>query len=498
MQDQEFITDQSSENIENQEPVSAAHETETLSGFNPGAEQIEQETVVFSQPAENFADAPTVQAVSPDEDELFGKYEIKNWDFTPRIYKIFAASAILNILFLLTVAQTNVLRTKACDSPLVAGFCQVLDAVYLGSKILGTDDEFVSKPYEKTELEDAEIVWLDQTGIEPPLTYPAGYFQIANPEMFPAEDPLANPDNSGFPSVVNQAPPMSANPTSPNPIMPSVTDNSGVMNRRQRLPKTNKNAIPNDLPTGINVTPTEDNTADSKNPKDSTKENVADNKEKSDSKQPAITSDPLKKVEINRKPFDDFGVEVNAKVANESLDLTKPFEIVMVGTIRKDGKIDTAPDKSRIIKQIGDEKMLAVAKEAVEAIGESGILGYLSELDVEKVTLQLIQTDNSIKVVIASDQKTPNNAKSKASSLNIIIEGAKFLAKTDDEKALLNGAKVTSDKKNFIINFDLSKEIAHPMIKRALEKAEAKRKAAEQNKPNSTAQTVNNNVNTSK
>ena len=316
--------------------------------------------------------------------------------------------------------------------------------------------------------------------------------------MFPAEDPLANLDNSGFPSIVNQAPPMS-NPTSPNPIMPSVPNNSGVMNRRQRLPKSNKNAIPNDLPTGININPTEDQT-DSKTPKDPTvAENTGDKtKEKPDPKQPDIKSDPVGSVKINRKPYDDFGIDVNEKVAKENLDLTQPFELIMDGAITKDGKIDTAPNKSRFIKQTGDEKMIAVAKEAIEAIGESGILGYLSNLDVEKVNLQLIQTENEIKVVIISDQKTASKAQTKASALNIIISGAKTFAKTDDEKALLQGATITNKDKNFIINFNLSKEIAHPMIKRALEKVEAKRKAAEQTKPNSTAQTVNQNTNTSK
>ena len=46
------------------------------------------------------------------EQELFQSYEVKNWDFSPRIYKILAASAIFNVLALLVVAQTNVLTTK--------------------------------------------------------------------------------------------------------------------------------------------------------------------------------------------------------------------------------------------------------------------------------------------------------------------------------------------------------------------------------------------------
>ena len=41
------------------------------------------------------------------EQELFNNYELRNWDFSPRIYKILAASAIFNVLALLIFAQTN-------------------------------------------------------------------------------------------------------------------------------------------------------------------------------------------------------------------------------------------------------------------------------------------------------------------------------------------------------------------------------------------------------
>ena len=503
MQDQEFTRDQISQNQENQETVFPVSEAETVSNFSQDADQPEQETVVFSQAAENpptdqfeVQTAQTVPAQAGEE-ELFGRYEIKNWDFTPRIYKIFAASAILNILFLLTVAQTNVLRTKACDSPLVGGFCQVLDALYVGGKVIGSDDEFVSKPYEKTELEDAEIVWFDRTGDEPPLTYPAGYFQIANPEMFPLDDPLAqNLDNSGFPSIINQAPPVT-NSTSPNPIMPSVPNNSGVMNRRQRLPKANKNAIPSDLPTGINVNPTEETTADATNPKDSTKDNVADNKKPEEKpKQPGLETLPNADEIINKKPLQDFGETVLDKVAKKEIDLNKPFSVVMFGTITKEGKFDQK--KSAYLKSSGDQQMVDTAKSAFEAIGDSGILTYLKRLGVDQIKFELVQNDKEIYAVITSDQKTENDAKKVSSGLNFAMTIGKSTVKEEDTLALLNAAKVESKNKTFILNFNIEKAIAQQLIKRQLDKAEAKRKAAEQNKPNSTAQTINQNVNTSK
>ncbi len=507
MQDQEFITEQNSENLENQESVNAAPEIETQPNFNVNAVLPEQETVVFSPPSQNFADAPKspqmLQTISTGEEELFEKYEIKNWEFTPRFYKIFAFSAVFTTLFLVTVAQTDVLRTKACDSPLVGGFCQVLDTLYVGSKIIGSDDEFVSKDYEKTEIADADIVWLDKTGMEPPLTYPAGYFQISNPEMFPPEgDPLnpANLNDPNFPSIVNIAPPM-PNPSSPNPIMPRMPAprNNSIFNRPQKLPKARKNAIPNDLPDGI-VLPGDENQAEIKEPKNPSKENTAANKDKNEEKekpkQNGLETLPVADDIINKKPLQDFGNEVLDKVGNKQIDLTKAFSVVMVGTITDDGKFDQK--KSAYLKSSGDQAMIDTAKSAIEAIGDSGILTYLKRLDVNQIKFELVQNDKEIYAIITSDQKSVPKASSVATGLNFALGIGRSTVKEEDTLALLNAAKVESKEKTFILNFNLEKAIAQQLIKRQLDKAEAKRKLEQQTKPNSTAQTVNKNENTSR
>lgn len=509
MQDQEFTKDQNLENTENQETVNVSPETETVRNFNSNANETERETVVFSRPFEVPIETQTASPdqnipsnASSDQEELFDHYEIKSWSWTPRIYKIFAFSAIFNILFIVTVAQTNILRAKACDSPLVGGFCQVLDTLYVGGKVLSTDAEWGSRDYEQDKISDADVVWLDKTGImEQPLNYPAGYFQIANPEQFLPEQNGMIPGMTDFPTAINSSPAM-PNPTTVNPtINPTFPrNNGGAFTRPARTPKVKGNEITGDFPTIGDMIPgdaTNDATNNAtKKPKDET---VAENKAKTESKQPDIKTPSVDgKVDVNRKPLDDFGNMVNDKIAKESLDVTKPFEIVMVGAITKDGKIDTDPKKSRFIKQEGDEKMVEVVKEAIEAIGESGVLAYLKNIDVENVTLQFVQTDNEIKVVVISDQKSAEKAKSKASALNLIMSAAMLTAKTDDEKALLNSSKVTNSDKNFVINFNLTKEIAHPMIKRALEKAEAKRKQAEETKPNSTAQTAKTQENAAK
>ena len=136
-----------------------------------------------------------------EEGDLFHNYELKNWELSPRLYKILGISAFANILAILIVAQTSLLTMKGCDSPLVGSVCQVLDTVYVGSMLFGTDREYVDAAYDKTDLGDGDITFVDVSGAAPPLSYPEGYFQVANPDEYAmmrqqASDPMFN---SGFP-----------------------------------------------------------------------------------------------------------------------------------------------------------------------------------------------------------------------------------------------------------------------------------------------------------
>ena len=503
MQDQDFTKDQSLENNQNQETDNTSPEVETVQNFSLNEEEPEQETLVFSRPVEVPVETPNVSTdenispnVSTDEEELFGKYEIKSWNWTPRIYKIFAFSAIFNILFLVAVAQTDILRTKACDSPLVGGFCQVIDTLYVGGKILGTDAEWGSKDYEPGKINDADVVWVDKTSMELPLEYPAGYFQIANPEQFPPEGTI--PGMPDFSAGINSTPSVvTPNPTVNNPtITPNSPNNKGIFSRAARPPKAPKgDVITGKLPDGINIDPTEETKSDTKKPNtDTTAETKKPDEDKP--KQSGLQTLPVAEEIINKKPLQDFGNVVLDKVAKKEVDLNKEFSITMVGTITDEGKLD--PKKSAFVKSSGDQAMVDVAKLAIEAIGNSGLLTYLKRLDVNQIKFDLVQNDQGISVVIVSDQKSKNSAEKVTSGLNTAISLGKMTVKEEDTLALLNAAKVESKEKSFILNFNLEKAIAQQLIKRQLEKAEAKRKQAEETKPNSTAQTVNNNTSAKK
>ena len=442
--------------------------------------------------------------------ELFAEYEIKNWNFSPRIYKILGASAVFNILAILVFAQTNMLTRKGCESPLVSRVCQVLDTVYVGSLLFDTDSEYVSRDYQKTELEDAEITYIDVSNETPPLTYPEGYFALANPEEFAA---MQNADGD-FSTMQPFDPSTSFSQT------PNVSNGNDLMATPQVTPTPNNNAIQGIIPDSpfsygsSSPAPARNRRAKVYTPKplknkndspkelpkldgDETAEN--DEKDKKDEKeananQAPVESDAVKEVEINKKPLQDLADMVLAKWSSKEVDLNQPFIVVMNGALTNDGKLDTKLSKWDPKQEKGDPKMIAIAKEAVESVGDSGWLGYLRNVGVEKIKITLFQDKDRIVATIESEQKSPEAARTIASGLNGLLLGAKLASKGDDEKTLLGSAKTpTANGKIFTMNFEIPKPVGQEMINRKLQEAQTKK-----NQPNSTAQTENTNLKSAK
>lgn len=443
------------------------------------------------------------------EKDLFAGYEIKNWNITTRIYKIIGASAIINLLLVFTMAQGNLLTRKGCDSPLVGSICQVLDTLVVGSSLLGTDSEFVSKDFDEHELADADITYIDVSNDAPPLKYPEGYFALANPEQFQAQqDALAMttmPEGFGgaFPSGgfsgATAMPPASGStdllgstpnlpPVNPSPIIGDLPTSTSGSNPISSYPKPRRNkGFPKYVPKYVKPkrSPIIDDSP-KELPKlggDETAKNNADKPKpvKTPEAQKSLDSEKVAEVEINKKPFEVLGDDLNAKLEKKEIDLNKPFFVVLDATITADNKFDTNPKKSKFVKYEGDPAMIDVAKQAMQSVGDSGILGYLKNLGVDKVNFTLVQDENQIYAIIKSDQKTPEKARTIASGFNTLLKllviGHDTGAKKLDENSvtLLKNSKVVDEGKNFVFNFAIPKPLAQDLIKKTLaDRAEKK------------------------
>jgi hypothetical protein len=446
------------------------------------------------------------------EQELFQSYELKNWDFNPRIYKILAVSAIFNILALLVVGQTSLLTTKGCDSPLVGGVCQVIDTLYVGGTILTTKTETAEVPYEPTTISpDDEIVWIPVA--EDPFKYPAGYFATSNPElMMPQEIPNAD---GTFPTNIPGIP----NPTT-NPTIGGGTND--LLNQPQQLPDSNPNAVIGQLPSsplggGGGGNPTISRPGRYRPGKIRTPKNNPTLTDKSPNELPNLTNDQTAKKEPenkidpkavtptpdpddvakedqygvfkNKKPLKDFAKRATAEVKNVKLDA--PFSVTIAADLDygKDGKTIVLKNPKLIktnAQTPNDEQMAKLAQDAILAVGDSGWLGYLrTVVGLKKVVFTLSQDNDNITANILGEQKDENSAKTSASGLTGIISLGKA-ASDGDEKVLLEGASVTSEGKSVILKFAIPKQMAIEMINRKLKEAEQNQNEPKQN--GSTAQ----------
>ncbi len=430
------------------------------------------------------------------EQDLFNNYEVKNWEFSGRFYRILAASAAFNILALLVVGQSNLLTTKGCESPLVGKVCAVIDALYVSGTVMMTTTESVDEPYVASELtSDEEVTFIN---VAERLSYPEGYFALSNPELAAIQN---DPNSSmiDFSSV------------GVNPTIPGIPNNPTVVNplsKPQVLPKT-RNKVVEDLSGldplgGISENPTIKSDTNTERPR-VTKTPKVDVK-----KDPTVADadaqrllDPNNEADIvtNKRPLKDLLPKVREGLGN-GMSLKAPFLVEAKGKLSKDGKIDQKTFK--FTKSEGsDAALIELVKSSVAAVSDSGYLQYLTLLSGKTLDFQFSQDATNIAATLQSEMESETRAQSVSTLLSIAIrdtkskkekaiaemqtnpEKAKELLDEIDDLEILKNAKVTTDGKKIVIQFVVSQEVAGKMIERRLNEPETPEK-----KPNSAAQVV--------
>ncbi len=426
-----------------------------------------------------YEERPTVEVMG--EGDFLANYEIRSWQPSPRLYKILAASAVANLLALLVFAQTSLLTMKGCDSPLVGSVCQVHDTVYLGAVLWGTEREYIDAEYDRTDLGEAEVTFVEVAPENAKLDYPEGYFAIANPQEWAAKVAAANaPLEPGY-----LAPGIPANVTVTRPY----TSGNSILDTPAKPPKRNDNVVSGDLPTGFDNPTTSSNPPISrrKGPKfGGVKAYPTPSPDDTTAKMDEPKVDPLEpitKVTINREALTVYGKEVAAQVDKREIDLAASFKVIAVAELTPDGKMDTSVDKktkqkkSRVLTGEGDPKMIDTVTKAIAAIGDSGWLGYLSLEGIKKIRFEFSQDDQKLLVKIFAEEVTPERAATLSSKLGGALNAARagnelgVVKIGDDELTLLKAAGVSSDGKLVTVNFDLPKAIAQEMINRNVKKA---------------------------
>ena len=419
-----------------------------------------------------------------EEKELFEDYEFRVWKFTPDIYKIVGISILANFLGLFAIGQFNLFTTRGCDTPYVGIVCQVLDSAYVASVFLGKDNEWNSRAYTATEIgEGDEVTFID---VSDQLQYPEGYFAKEETPENLTKDANGNPIDLNNPTATIPG-------KTPDEMGVQVLPTPNDVVKNQKLPDSpwgNSDSKPGFDPLIVKKTPKEpkkpalSNTSPNSLPDDET--NAGSNKAKKENPKPDPTTTPNSTESqdefnktFNRKPLQDFADAVVAKTDSQDpknkVDLKQAFTVVLEGALTDDGKFDTTKNKTRFVKGEGQEQMVNIAKDAIQALGDSNLFVYLRNLGVEKVAITLVQDDKQIYAMIRSEQPNEQRARTISSGFNGLIAATKLTVKEEDVKMLLNASKVTAEGKSFVLNFAIPKEEAHKLIEQKLQEARQKK-----------------------
>ena len=355
--------------------------------------------------------------------------EIGKWNPNARHYKILALSLMLNFLGFGILFKGDALTTRGCDTSIGSVVCSAVNAVLIAGKIAGTDAGFVDRDYVRTILDDSDLTLISNVRFEP-LQYPDGYFILARQQD---EKTLE-----------------------PKPVEKKKSESKRRDDASKKIDDSKSDESQKSLDEPI---------VGSLSSEGADKE---------------LVTDPVTGAEINKKVLRDYANYVKARVDSDSVDLEGAFTIVAEGILNEKGRLDTTRDpktgkpKSRIISSQGAEDMREVAKEAIAAVGDSGWLIYLKKQGIEKINFTVMQDGSEVRIRITSEQPTPENARTIASGLRGIIQGALLLDKNNvkklgaDERVLLNSAKTSVNRKQFVLDFVMSKVVAQEMIKRRL------------------------------
>lgn len=462
-------------------------------------EQPHNETPEVDQPVPESA--PMLE-----EGGLFSSYEIKSWTLDPRIYKILGVSAVFNLLAVAIFTQGSLMTMKGCDSPLVGSVCKVLDTVYVGAVLFGTERDMVDQDYEKTELSNATMVFTELPPESEKISYPEGYFALANPVEWQAKLDAMNALNN----LTETVEPGFIAPGIPNnnsqigvPVGTPYKPGRSILDTPAKQPNPNKGRIdPSKLPGGIDDV-SDDVAVKQPNGKpngDGVRPNGADpasNANASKPKKPKFDPNSIPQEEpkadqfgiiLNKRPLKVFAGENMPQI--ETISPEVPFNLTVSAELVPGKKADGTDSGTIVLSNVNrvsavskDKKSEAMAKLAIEgllALGDSGWMGYLHKFQVRKVLISVQQNADQFTAVVRGDQASEKEAVSNANGLNGWLSVGK-IGKAGDELILLENAKISSDGKMLVVKFDLPTDAVHALIKRVVEGADKKDGNAGQN-----------------
>ncbi len=192
---------------------------------------------------------------------------------------------------------------------------------------------------------------------------------------------------------------------------------------------------------------------------------------------PVFSQDSAPKApEISKQALRIFGDNFQRKAESGEVDVKAPFLLEFRGTLTKAGKIDPATVK--FPREEGDSKLIEIAKEAIEAVSDSGFLQYLSSLGSKDIEVVLEQDLTEFTALLSLGLENEARARTTNSGLkSYLMMATKITAERPDTKQgdkdallFLRSAGVRAEGKTVLLSMKVSKADFHEIIFRQLQK----------------------------
>jgi hypothetical protein len=176
---------------------------------------------------------------------------------------------------------------------------------------------------------------------------------------------------------------------------------------------------------------------------------------------------------INKRPFTELLAKYKTLKDKGELDLSGSIEMVIVGDLKPDGKLD----RVEVVQKLGDPRLTQAAKDFVAALSDSGVLNFLKDpknpsLPPDRLTLTVKLNETDIAVNVYSELNSEERAKELASGYNTLLSVGAWARKGKDEEVLYKNTKVSATGKQIVVNFSLPRATAGEMLKKQLPPAE--------------------------
>lgn len=168
---------------------------------------------------------------------------------------------------------------------------------------------------------------------------------------------------------------------------------------------------------------------------------------------------------ISKQPFVDLLTKVKLMKDLGDFDLKKPFEIAVTANRSSDGTLGEAT----VSRNTGSPKLETVARDFMAALKSSNALDFLEGSGALNLTAKLNKSD--VALTATSEAKSVARAAQLAKGYNALLAIGRAIKSGHDEEAVYENTSVSSNGKQIIVKFSMSREAVGQLLLKQLPKS---------------------------